>query len=97
MQINDVETCVCWFGANWGAAICRDAPQVPTPVHQICRCGKHIAENDDGLLIPHWEPERMIGPEGERTHMMTRTRRAWHLECAVALMIGPHDAVEVRK
>ena len=42
-----------WFGADWGAPICRMGEHIPTPVGEDCGyCDKSIATEDRGLRMP---------------------------------------------
>ena len=89
MEVKELDRCLCWFGDNWGAGICREAPRVPVPVGAICSCGERIDETDDGLMLPHVESVLMIGPDLARGRNSMVTHRPWHLECALALLVGP--------
>jgi hypothetical protein len=41
-----------WFGASWGAAVCREADRIDVPVGERCTyCVEDILAGDRGLLL----------------------------------------------
>lgn len=42
-----------WFGEDWGAPVCRDTPQLPTPRNLLCAyCGVPFKDGDRGVVMP---------------------------------------------
>jgi hypothetical protein len=42
-----------WFGAPWNGTFCAAQPPVPPPVGLPCqRCGEHIDQSDQGVIVP---------------------------------------------
>jgi hypothetical protein len=76
------ETTIRWFGQKWSAPVCRDAPEVPTPIGEPCfRCAKPFVEGDRGITIPH-------------VSMDAVTPKPWHLDCYIKSLM-PCDGCEV--
>ena len=75
-----------WFGTSWGAPVCDPADHVPTPVGQDCLmgCGRVIAADDQGLVLPH----SYLDDEGE----VRGELRGQHLDCFLKAVGLPHRA-----
>jgi hypothetical protein len=66
-----------WFGTSWGAPVCRDEPQVATPVGQPCvHCGEPIRDGDQGVVMPCGEADGSwrVAP--------------LHVECHLRMILG---------
>lgn len=43
---------VHWFGASWGAAVCKPSYHLATPIGQLCmHCDRPIEQDDCGLIM----------------------------------------------
>jgi hypothetical protein len=67
---------VKWFGKDWGAPICVEAPHVWTPVGEKCSwCDEPIARGENGFVLP------LITREGARPAY-------YHYECQLRSIAG---------
>jgi hypothetical protein len=78
---------VKWFGPDWGAPICKSAPQVLTPEGSCKLCGDPIAQGNQGFVMPHMvsSPEE-VPPRFEEGPV--------HLECFL-LNVGAIKEVHI--
>jgi hypothetical protein len=72
-----------WFGESWYAPVCESARHRPTPVGDICQCGKAIEVGDQGMLIP------LISSTAELL--------SWHLDCFLASVLPRARAYDLTK
>lgn len=61
-----------WFGPDWGAPVCRQAPQVLTPEGLCFMCNDPIQQGNQGLVMLHVQgtPDNPVAEE-----------RPVHIEC----------------